>query len=789
MWRNSKEENTKKNKNLVSITILVIFFLVINIFISLSFIPNVKATNVSGHIKSDTTWNISGNPYIVTGTLYVDKGVTLTIEPGVIIRFNGMYYWYIDGTLNAKGNETNKIIITSNKANPAVSDWREIWVRKNGCVYIDNCEISYASYGIEIEQATDCFIANTSISNCFHGISLRGSSYCTVSNIQFWNITSKAFQVSSEYSFLRKFYNHSVQDCMVNGKPLIYYFNLNDITIEDLDLGGILLAWCNNITSNNCSVIGGSGIIYMYTTNSTIANCTITDSYNGILLAHIPSEDWIKNPENLPITMNTIVEQNLIRNNKYGIRYGGDFNILRCNDIISNEYGMFLGSAYNNKIYHNNFIDNDDQVHQNGYYNSNEGENFWDTGKEGNYWSGYSGGDIEGDGIGDIPKYVHSDHYNPTSVYDNYPLMQPFNGSIPPDTKSPYFTKYPLIPERNVTLPNGNLQLEFTTSERGFYEVIIDTDGVQGFDNASDITLKGNTSAVFQEIFWDGKYSNGNYVEEGDYHIQVTIWDLAGNQIDESYNLGSVTIVFDSDEDGVKDIEDAYPNDPTQWEDRDGDSWGDNRWGNNPDAFPDDPNEWLDTDSDNIGNNADLDDDNDKIPDEWEEKYGLNSTDPQDADEDNDGDGYNNLEEYQAGTNPKDANSKPLSLTDYFYYILFVVLFIPILITSLIMKRLFSKSHLEEEEKSIEEESFEEEEGIEKEGQTEDLLGDNVPKKEETPEEPSITQTVKDKPPIIPDTKIFCSNCRYPIILHESEFLPIECPMCKTMVKPPKRLD
>ena len=67
---------------------------------------------------------------------------------------------------------------------------------------------------------------------------------------------------------------------------------------------------------------------------------------------------------------------------------------------------------------------------------------------------------------------------------------------------------------------------------------------------------------------------------------------------------------IDSDGDGVPDDQDAFPNDPTEWDDTDGDGVGDNG-----DAFPDNPNETVDTDNDGIGNNADPDDDNDGVPD------------------------------------------------------------------------------------------------------------------------------------------------------------------------------
>ena len=71
------------------------------------------------------------------------------------------------------------------------------------------------------------------------------------------------------------------------------------------------------------------------------------------------------------------------------------------------------------------------------------------------------------------------------------------------------------------------------------------------------------------------------------------------------------------------------------------------------DAFPNDPAEWQDTDGDGTGNNADLDDDNDGMPDAWELTYGLNPLNPADASADNDGDGVSNLNEYLQGTDPR----------------------------------------------------------------------------------------------------------------------------------------
>ena len=56
----------------------------------------------------------------------------------------------------------------------------------------------------------------------------------------------------------------------------------------------------------------------------------------------------------------------------------------------------------------------------------------------------------------------------------------------------------------------------------------------------------------------------------------------------------------DTDGDGVSDGDDAFPNDPNEWDDTDGDGVGDNS-----DAFPNDANESVDSDGDGVGDNSD----------------------------------------------------------------------------------------------------------------------------------------------------------------------------------------
>ncbi|MEE8308328.1 MAG: hypothetical protein V3R81_13760, partial [Gammaproteobacteria bacterium] len=81
--------------------------------------PLVHATDWCGNINSITTWTLSGSPHIITCDVQVQSGVSLTIDPGAVVKFDGNSALRIDGELIAQGINGNPITFTSNAGTPA----------------------------------------------------------------------------------------------------------------------------------------------------------------------------------------------------------------------------------------------------------------------------------------------------------------------------------------------------------------------------------------------------------------------------------------------------------------------------------------------------------------------------------------------------------------------------------------------------------------------------------------------------------------------------------------------
>jgi len=232
----------------------------------------------------------------------------------------------------------------------------------------------------------------------------------------------------------------------------------NGVTIKNFDIGyydpaGINITGSSNaITGNNIN--GGillEGDHNNITKNVINATVEIMGDFNNLTGNIVSSYIYCIRGNNNSITANTISGGGIVlrgsvffntisENNITGCNKGielddSSYNVIFKNDITNCEYSVWLAglstlrpdledSTKNNTFYHNNFVNNTFDVgtsDENFLELSEATRNFWDNGKEGNYWSNYTGTDNDGNGIGDTPYIIDAKRQ------DNYPLMLPFN--------------------------------------------------------------------------------------------------------------------------------------------------------------------------------------------------------------------------------------------------------------------------------------------------------------------------------------------------------------------------
>jgi parallel beta-helix repeat protein len=271
----------------------------------------LSGTKVSGNINLNTTWTNKSDPYIVTGNIIILDNATLTIDPGVDIRFRGFFKIKVEGIIKAIGSETDPIIFTSDSANPKPGDWDTIdfsSITDDKSSEIRFCGIQYAFNGINILDQGPT-ISNNTIKYCKNiGIYIRLLSY---------NAIKKDFVIIA---------NNTISN---NGKQGIYLLSCSGLIIN------------NRIDSNAFEGI----LINGDRSYPTIMKNTITNNLDGI--------------EHQGSASSNIMNNLILRNHGYGI-WVEDYtpkSIINYNTIVKNNVGILYKHGAPD-ISYNNILDN-----------------------------------------------------------------------------------------------------------------------------------------------------------------------------------------------------------------------------------------------------------------------------------------------------------------------------------------------------------------------------------------------------------------------------------------------
>ncbi len=192
----------------------------------------------------------------------------------------------------------------------------------------------------------------------------------------------------------------------------------------------------NNITGNAQSGIALDGYLDTVTGNNIVGNG------RGI---------------GLGASYSVVFGNNLTGNTESGFYIAASNCIVSSNYIAQSKWGTYFTSFFaapnNNLFYHNDFVDNTQNVGASSIYNSQVWDNGYPTG--GNYWSNYNGTDNNNDNIGDTPYTVYANDA------DHYPLMTLYNAStqttLPPNLPTPPATTNSTVAlwHFDVVEPNG----------------------------------------------------------------------------------------------------------------------------------------------------------------------------------------------------------------------------------------------------------------------------------------------------------------------------------------------
>jgi hypothetical protein len=345
----------------MKIVISTIVFTFISIF-------TFAQTNVSGGIYQNTTWTLSGSPYVVNSSIVVFPGKTLTIEPGVEIQINNQnnsnIYIETRGTINCVGTDAQPIKIHALYDTLSTVAWQGFVCTSSqgGVLNADRIEISNAYFPLSYETipATLSY-TNSKFIRCFQAVTVG-------TNL---NLSGCEF-IDNEVG-VYGWANFNINNCLFKDNTTSLYiyasaFAMSNCSFIDNQIGASFLANAvDSIVIANCEFLN-NGLALNYPNNGRVENCEFSDNGTAVQAAYnceIQNNTFFYNILAIEATVDANIHNNQINNNAEGIIISNVTSIQDSPSIYDNEicgntyYNVNNNTNMNYSLFSNCFCDLD----------------------------------------------------------------------------------------------------------------------------------------------------------------------------------------------------------------------------------------------------------------------------------------------------------------------------------------------------------------------------------------------------------------------------------------------
>ena len=377
---------------------------------------NNCTNNQDGIYISKSTNNIVTNNYINSNSL---NGITLSSSSSNTISNNSCDSNDYEGirlfsysnsniiTNNDCSNHRKSICLDSSFNNKLINNSVSFnheagyFILNSDNNSLNNNSGLFDNVGIFLNNSNNNNIITGNISSINHSIQLVNSKNNIIDNFTISSEHTLTSLNRDAFSLYKSDYNKLSNITVITADNGIVFTESKNNTLKDssINIGnwaaGIKLTKCSNGTIKNCAIHRNMyGLRLFSIDNCTISNCNLSGNSNGLWIVGSDDNQFINNS---------------ISNNKYdGIKlWASDRNIFKRNAINFNfDDGFEIDRSNQNKIYHNNIEYNIKHINIIGI-----SSNSFYFNKEGNYWTGYSGWDTDGDLIGDTNTPYNGDLY------------------------------------------------------------------------------------------------------------------------------------------------------------------------------------------------------------------------------------------------------------------------------------------------------------------------------------------------------------------------------------------